>query len=309
MLALMARELGEGAEAERLDRRAADLRERIAERLWDPARQVFANRLWSGAFVKSLAPTSFYPLIAGAARREQAAAMVRLLQDVRKFGGTWLLPSVTRDDPAFDDNVYWRGRIWPPLNFLVWHGLRRYGFDREASALAENGWRLFQGEWHRHRRCPENFNAVTGEAMDQPDTDSFYGWGALMPWLAAAETVDFNPWHGWEIAHGGQPFRHGRFLSPAGPALLSGQGGVLTLSVKGEPVFETNLQGRIGEIELEAGAIRLTLPPIAREGSWIEFPARAIASATLDGRPVTAAGRRIVLLPTRAAQRLEVGIA
>jgi hypothetical protein len=90
---------------------------------------------------------------------------------------------------------------------------------------------------------------------------------------------------------------------------LSGQGGVLTLSVKGEPVFETNLQGRIGEIELEAGAIRLTLPPIAREGSWIEFPARAIASATLDGRPVTAAGRRIVLLPTRAAQRLEVGIA
>jgi putative isomerase len=309
MLALIARELGEGAEAETLDRRAADLRERIADRLWDESRHVFANRLWSGRFVKSLAPTSFYPMIAGAARPEQAMAMVRLLQDARKFGGTWLLPSVTRDDPAFDDNVYWRGRIWPPLNFLVWHGLRRYGFDREAKTLADNGWRLFQGEWRRHRRCPENFNSVTGAALDQPDTDSFYGWGALMPWLAAAEITDFNPWHGWEIAHDGHPLRHGPFQSPAGPATISSQGGILTLALNGTPGFATNLQGRISEIEIDAGRRGLTLPPILHEGSWIEFPGRGIAMATLDGHPIATAGARIVLLPTRAVNRLEVRIA
>lgn len=306
MLALIARELGEVTQAEELDRRAAGLRQRIADRLWDSNRAVFANRLWSGQFVKSLAPTSFYPMIAGAARPEQAAAMVELLQDVRKFGGAWLLPSVTRDDPAFDDNVYWRGRIWPPLNFLVWHGLRRYGFDREARALADNGWRLFQGEWHRHRRCPENFNAVTGASMDQPDTDSFYGWGALMPWLAAAEIADFNPWHGWEIAHDGRPFRHGPFQSPAGPATLSGHNGILTLSLNGAPGFTTNLQGRIAEIEIEAGRIALTLPPILHEGSWFEFPGQEIAAATIDGHRISAAGSRIVLLPARAANRLEV---
>jgi len=309
MLALMARELGEAAEAERLDRRAADLRERIADRLWDESRHVFANRLWSGRFVRSLAPTSFYPMIAGAARPEQAAAMVGLLQDVRKFGGTWLLPSVTRDDPAFDDNVYWRGRIWPPLNFLVWHGLRRYGFDREARMLADNGWRLFQGEWCRHRRCPENFNSVTGAALDQPDTDSFYGWGALMPWLAAAEITDFNPWHGWEIAHDGHAFHHGPFQSPVGPATLSSRDRILTLSLSAAPGFETNLQGRVAEIEIEPGRIKLTLPPILHEGSWIEFPRREIAAATIDGHRVATAGSRIVLLPTRAANRLEVRFA
>ena len=36
------------------------------------------------------------------------------------------------------------------------------------------------------RKCPENFSAVTGDAFDQPDTDSFYGWGALMPFIALA---------------------------------------------------------------------------------------------------------------------------
>jgi putative isomerase len=306
MLAHIARELGEAAEAEALDRRVAGLRERIADRLWDASRQVFANRLWSGPFVKSLAPTSFYPMIAGAARPDQAAAMVGLLREVRKFGGSWLLPSVTRDDPAFDDNVYWRGRIWPPLNFLVWHGLRRYGFDREAKSLADNGWRLFLGEWRRHRRCPEIFNAVTGAALDQPDTDSFYGWGALMPWLAAAEIVDFNPWQGWEIAHEGSPLQHGPFLTPAGVAVLSGKDGVLTLSLNGRPIFATNLQGRLAGIEIEAGRVKLILPPVAKDGSWVEIVGRGINAASIDGQPIAPTGSHIPLPPMPSSSRLEV---
>ncbi len=185
MLAHIARALGRADDAERLAARSDALKARIRERLWDEERGVFANRLWSGRFVRSLAPTSFYPLLAGAADPAQACRLLPLLTDVTKFGGTWRLPSCTRDDPAFRDNVYWRGRVWPPLNFLVWHGLRRYGFDAEATDLADNGYRLFRGEWAR-RNCPENYSAVTGEALDQPDTDSFYGWGALMPFIALA---------------------------------------------------------------------------------------------------------------------------
>jgi putative isomerase len=186
MLARIAERIGEAEAAQRHSDTAAALKTRIAERLWDAERKCFANRLWSGKFVRAIAPTSFFPLTAGAARPEQAQAMVRLLHDPAKFGGDWLLPSVTRDDPAFPDNVYWRGRIWPPLNFLAWLGLKRAGFANEAAALAENGWRLFERAW-AGRTCPENFSAVTGEAFDQPDTDSFYGWGALMPFIALAQ--------------------------------------------------------------------------------------------------------------------------
>ncbi len=32
------------------------------------------------------------------------------LDDPKAFGGEHRLPSVTRDDPAYHDNVYWRGR-------------------------------------------------------------------------------------------------------------------------------------------------------------------------------------------------------
>jgi putative isomerase len=204
MLARIAAALGDDAGASRHNATAEGLRARIAERLWDQERRCFANRLWSGKFVRSIAPTSFFPLLAGAASPEQATTMVRLLHDPEKFGGSWLLPSVTRDDAAFHDNVYWRGRIWPPLNFLVWLGLKRAGFAAEAAALAENGWRLFQRAW-ADRNCPENFSAVTGEAFDQSDTDSFYGWGALMPFIALSEQVGLAPRDVWTLAERTRP--------------------------------------------------------------------------------------------------------
>ncbi len=291
MLARMARALGDAEAAERLDRRAGALRERIRTKLWDEERGVFANRLWSGRFVRSLAPTSFYPLLAGAASPEQAEALLRLLRDERKFGGPWLLPSVARDDPAFGDNVYWRGRIWPPLNFLVYCGLRRYGFEAEASAVAENGYRLFMGEWRAHRRCPENFNAVTGAACDQPDTDGFYGWGALLPLMSVAEAIDVNPWNGWEVTHGGKDGRVGPVMTPAGAAVATTEAGRFTLEIAGGWTLRTNLPGRFRRLRLERDSVRLILPPVPEtaEPRWLELRRDGggeVALARIGGRPV-----------------------
>jgi putative isomerase len=309
MLARMARVLGDATTASRLEERVQGLRGRIADGLWDPERGIFANRLWSGRFVRAIAPTSFYPLLAGAARPEQASAMVRLLANPRKFGGTWLLPSVTRDDPAFPDNVYWRGRIWPPLNFLVWHGLRRAGFEAAASGLADNGYRLFMGEWRQHRRCPENYDAVSGAAMDQPDTDPFYGWGALLPFLAVAEVTDVNPWGGWEIDHRGEAMRVGPILAPAGAVELTSEDGILTLATDGIGRVATNLRGRLTEIEVARDRFAATLPAMTGEGAWIDFLAARPVSAALDDRPQALAGNRLQLFPSRAPQRLAVRLA
>jgi len=258
--------------------------------------------------VRSLAPTSFYPLLCGAARKDQAEAMLALLGDPAKFGGDWLLPSVTRDDPAFPDNVYWRGRIWPPLNFLVYHGLKRAGFTAEASRLAENGLKLFMGEWQIHRRCPENFSAVTGEALDQPDTDAFYGWGALMPAIAVAETTDITPWGGFEVTHG-KSICLGPLLTPLGMTTIDSGAGdsggsVLTITAGGERRLATSLKGRVTQIELGRLSASLLLPPGA--AGWIELPGPPIAFATLDGGPIAAKGERFEVPARDQPQRLEI---
>jgi putative isomerase len=269
MLALIAGELGLAREAKRMAERARALNARIADQLWDPERKVFANRLWSGKFVRSVAPPSFYPLLSGAARPDQAEAMVAMLADPRKFGGQWMLASVTRDDPAFSDNVYWRGRVWPPLNFLVYQGLKRAGYPAVASQLADNGFRLFQGEWRHRRHCPENYNSVSGQALDQPDTDSFYGWGALMPAIAVAELSDINPWSGWEVTHG-EGICLGPMQTPLGLATIEAGEGVLRVTTAGKTRFATDIKGRFAHLSIAGKAASVMLP--AGPAGWIEFP-------------------------------------
>ena len=45
------------------------------------SRKIFANRLWSGAFTRSIAPTSFYPLLCGAATPEQTRHLLAHLEN------------------------------------------------------------------------------------------------------------------------------------------------------------------------------------------------------------------------------------
>ena len=284
MLALAAAELGHEAEAQRLNTRARALAARIREALWDPQRQVFANRLWSGRFVASIAPTSFYPLIAGAASQAQARALLTWLADPGRFGGRFTLPSVSRDDPACRDNVYWRGRIWPPLNFLVYQGLRRYGFDAEASDVARRSYEMFAGPWRDARRCAENYGAEDGAVTDQPDTDTFYGWGALMPAMAVAEVCDVSPWDGWSVANSGEDAVMGPLRCPGGRARYEVRGGVLAVSVEDRPVLRTNVRGRLRDLRLEAGSLSLELPPSASapgERLWLELPGVAVEELTV----------------------------
>jgi putative isomerase len=292
--------------AERLLKRADALRARIATQLWDPAREIFANRRWSGVFVKSLAPTSFYPLLANAADEAQSELLEKSLNDPKRFGGAFRLPSVAREDPAYWDNVYWRGRVWPPLNYLTYQGLKRAGAEAMASRLAEDSLALFRAAWAK-RQCPENFSAETGLADDQPDTDLFYGWGVLMPLIAINEIIDVTPWNGWEITHPAGDFRLGPLQAMGGRMLLESVAGEMSIVLNGEVVLRTDISGRFRHFEISSkriafeppvsgGQVRLALLPPGRI-SQIRYGSDAL-SPVADG-----AGSRIAL-PAGSTLRL-----
>ncbi len=313
MLGLIATAFGDGEAARAHAARAAATRGRIRTELWDAERGLFANRLWSGAFVRSVGPTSFYPLVAGVPDAAQTERLLGHLADPRTFGGEVGLPGTARHDPAARDNVYWRGRVWPPLNFWVWQGLRRMGRHGEATALARNSFDLFSRAWAR-RVCPENYNAETGEPLDGPDTDGFYGWGALMPLMAVGEVTDVSPWAGWEVANAGGDVALGPVESPAGPVTVRVEGGVLAVARGGRVLFSTDLAGRLTDIRVGRDALALTLPAAVRDGAVLRVPgldpARILLARVGPGAlPVAAEGDGVVLGPLRpamAGQRLRV---
>ncbi|WP_374384843.1 trehalase family glycosidase [Dongia sp.] len=261
VLADWARSLGDAATADRLLTRAASLRKRIADQLWDKDRQIFANRRWAGDFVRAVAPTSFYPLLAAAADAGQQQGLLHALADPKKFGGQWRLPSVTRDDPAYHDNVYWRGRIWPPLNYLTYQGLKRAGFDAVASELADDSAAVFAASWSR-RQCPENFSAETGLGDDQPDTDLFYGWGVLMPIIAVNEIIDVTPWHGWELNNRGADLHLGPLNAFGRRAEIDIARGRLNLRLDGRLVLASEIIGRLRHVEIAPNRISFEAPAI-----------------------------------------------
>ena len=97
------------------------------------------------------------------------------------------MPSIARNDPAFHDQNYWRGRVWAPLNFLVYLALINTDLDDVRKDLAEKSTKIFMKEWTEHRHVHENYNSMTGEGCDVGNSDKFYHWGALLCVIALAE--------------------------------------------------------------------------------------------------------------------------
>lgn len=187
-LAEIAAVLGHVAEAAELRDRAAHYAKKLQD-LWMPAQGIYLNRrLDTGAWSSRHSPTSFYPLLAGTATPAQAERLVREhLLNPEEYAGTWMVPAAPRNDPAFAEQLYMRGRIWPPLNFLVYLGLRRYGFDDARTALVDKSLALLVRNWRAHRVAPENFSAIDGTGGRGAHTHPLLTWSGLLAFAAMIE--------------------------------------------------------------------------------------------------------------------------
>jgi neutral trehalase len=187
-LADIADALSKPSEAKELRDRAARYRARLAT-LWDENVGIFLNRnLRTGQSSTRLSPTNFYPLLAKAASPEQARIMIdKHLLNSGEFWGEWIIPSIARNDPAFHDQNYWRGRIWGPMNYLVYLGLLNYDAPAARTAFAQKSYDLFLKEWRANGHVHENYNAITGSGDDVLSSDRFYHWGALLGYVEYLE--------------------------------------------------------------------------------------------------------------------------
>ena len=193
-LASIAEILGKADDKEELLSRAEKYSLKLNE-LWDEKSGIYRDKdLVTNKFSYRLAPTNFYPLIAGLPTQEQAERMVNEhLLNQNEFAGEYMIPSISRNDPAFSDNTYWRGRIWAPMNFLVYMGLRNYDLPEARKILADKSYNLIIKEWNKDSHVYENYNSVTGEGADVSNSDGFYSWGGL---LALIPLMESGYWEG-----------------------------------------------------------------------------------------------------------------
>ena len=158
------------------------------EGLWDEEFGFYCNRRTdTGEYSHRISPTNFYALFSPDVSVKRQKSIALHYYNKEEFYGEWMLPSIARNDAAFQDQDYWRGRIWAPLNFLTYLALTRTGLADVRHDLAEKSEKLFLKEWKEHRHVHENYSAITGEGCDSGNSDKFYHWGALLCVIALAE--------------------------------------------------------------------------------------------------------------------------
>jgi neutral trehalase len=162
--------LGKKDEVNELKSRGDYYRKNLSK-LWDDKAGIYKNkRTDTGEFSPRLSPTNFYPMLAKAPTQAQVERMVKEhLLNPEEFYSEWMIPSIARNDPGFKDQDYWRGRIWGPMNFLVYLGLKNYDVLEARKILAEKSNRLMMENVTLNGYVYENYNAISGNVKDTVD--------------------------------------------------------------------------------------------------------------------------------------------
>jgi hypothetical protein len=82
------------------------------------------------------------------------------------------------------------------MNYLVYEGLKRYGYDEIAAELAMRTEHLAKVNWDTTGALWENYNSITGEgnAHGAGGSTKHYAWSATLPLIAIMECIDQEAW-------------------------------------------------------------------------------------------------------------------
>jgi glycogen debranching enzyme len=174
-LAEIARELNKPDDAAHWLHRAHAVQRAVQTRLLEPAPHDLEGREETPIWADSA--SQFVALFGGCATGEQARKLVARLQQP-DYWTTYPVPTTPTSAPEFSPEQYWRGNTWIPVNYLIYIGLRRYGYNSLASQLASRTLDLVrQSGYH------EYFHPLTGRGLGAASQS----WSCLLLDMMAEE--------------------------------------------------------------------------------------------------------------------------
>jgi alpha,alpha-trehalase len=176
--------LGREEEATTWQKRAGDRAARINRLMCDSQDGLYYDYNFVRGTVRRYPfLTTFYPLWAGIASREQAAQVVRNLPKFERPGGL--------QTSTYESGSQWDAPFgWAPLELIAVQALRRYGYKDAADRISIEFLSLVLGDFLRHGTIVEKYDVVRRSSDLSGDIRFVYrsnevGFG----WTNAAFTV------------------------------------------------------------------------------------------------------------------------
>jgi len=180
--------------AERLEREAAELKQRFNEDFWLAEREYFALALdGEKRQVDALTSNIGHLLWSGIVEDDKADAVARHLMSDRLFSG-WGVRTMAVGDGGYNPIGYHNGTVWPHDNSLIAHGLYRYGYREEAGRIA---YAILEAAAFFAHRLPEVFagypRKATSFPVEYPTACSPQAWAAGAPLLFVRTMLGLEP--------------------------------------------------------------------------------------------------------------------
>lgn len=179
-MAMIADRLGKSKDRRMYSGRAARLAKAINQVFWDEKDGFYYDRNEkTGKQIRVKSVAGFMPLWAGVASRKQAERLVRdHLLNKEEFWLKYPIASYAKTEPDFyqgsrDGECNWRGPVWIPANYMIFHGLLRYGFKEPAKELAISAFRMAL-DLNKNTREYYDSDSGSGNGMNP-----FWGWSSL----------------------------------------------------------------------------------------------------------------------------------
>ena len=141
--------------------------------------------------LKSIA--GFMPLWAGIATPERAKRLVEEhLTNPKEFWLQYPIATYAATEPDFyegrkKNECNWQGPCWVPTNYMVMHGLLRYGYKDVARDLA---YRTLEMALDKNSTTREFYDSDTGKGNGM---NPFWGWSSLAYVMALEVELNYNP--------------------------------------------------------------------------------------------------------------------
>jgi hypothetical protein len=180
-LAKMAAELGKKAESEEWLAKAEKTTLLVNRRMWDDSTGFYYSvnkKDYSFRFItrdlKRQEIIAFLALWAEAAPKDRAEKLVEALTDTTRFWRKYGVPTLSAQDewysPYVDYCCKWNGPVWMLWDYMVYDGLRNYGYNDLAAQLSRkmvncvttqlsknhNYWESYSPD-NEVLNCPENY--------------------------------------------------------------------------------------------------------------------------------------------------------
>jgi alpha,alpha-trehalase len=152
---VMSTMLGRPKDAATWQQRAEAREKNIQKYLWDAEQGMFFDYdLHHKERSTYIYITTFYPLWAGAATKEQAAAIMKHLGKMEQPGGLVMSPYESEGQWDFP-------YAWAPTQLLAIEGMRKYGFKADADRISYNFLSMIAANFRHDGTIREKYNAVT----------------------------------------------------------------------------------------------------------------------------------------------------